>query len=499
MRIGADSDVSRRIGLEHWHAQMQAMSTSISRLSSGLRINSAMDDAAGLAIAEKMRSHVLGARQAHHNAQDGISLLRVADGALTETAGLLQRMRVIAVQAANGTWSDAQRAALQLLMDSSLKAVDEVARTTAYNTIHLLDGSRSGLTLQVGSTAGATLAVDLGGAASADGLGLGTAGTTTTTYRTVTTTTPDQTVTTTTPDTYVTTPGPDQVITETTTTYTYSSDKSGVVSGTVPATNSPTATATTVYNIDNGEVLLSGAQVGTWDAASHVVTMNEGWSVAFVTSITNGGSGKGQFSLDVTPHTTTTTKTVPGQPVTTLVPGTTTTTVIPGTTTTSQVAETVTTPGSAPSLLSQESAAAAVDTIDAAIAMLSDRRATIGAAENSLTHAIAALQVQEINLAAAEGRIRDVDIPGEAARLAKLQAAAEASAQAVSQALLSQFAAVNMLLGALDQSPAVQRDDKAAAGPAPVNTPAKSGSATSSPPSQAKSASAPAARPAGSA
>ena len=64
MRIGADSDVSRRIGLEHWHAQMQAMSTSISRLSSGLRINSAMDDAAGLAIAEKMRSHVLGARQA---------------------------------------------------------------------------------------------------------------------------------------------------------------------------------------------------------------------------------------------------------------------------------------------------------------------------------------------------------------------------------------------------------------------------------------------------
>lgn len=499
MRIGADSDVSRRIGLEHWHAQMQAMSTSISRLSSGLRINSAMDDAAGLAIAEKMRSHVLGARQAHHNAQDGISLLRVADGALTGTAGLLQRMRVIAVQAANGTWSDAQRAALQLLMDSSLKAVNEVARTTAYNTIHLLDGSRSGLTLQVGSTAGATLAVDLGGAASADGLGLGTAGTTTTTYRTVTTTTPDQTVTTTTPDTYVTTPGPDQVITETTTTYTYSSDKSGVVSGTVPATNSPTATATTVYNIDNGEVLLSGAQVGTWDAASHVVTMNEGWSVAFVTSITNGGSGKGQFSLDVTPHTTTTTKPVPGQPVTTLVPGTTTTTVIPGTTTTSQVAETVTTPGRAPSLLSQQGAAAAVDTIDAAIAMLSDRRASIGAAENSLTHAIAALQVQEINLAAAEGRIRDVDIPGEAARLAKLQAAAEASAQAVSQALLSQFAAVNMLLGALDQSPAVQRDDKAAAGPAPVNTPAKSGSATSSPPSQAKSASAPAARPAGSA
>ena len=64
-----------------------------------------------------------------------------------------------------------------------------------------------------------------------------------------------------------------------------------------------------------------------------------------------------------------------------------------------------------------------MDTIDAAIAMLSDRRATIGAAENSLTHAIAALQVQEINLAAAEGRIRDVDIPGEAARLAKLQAA----------------------------------------------------------------------------
>ncbi|MCA0438794.1 MAG: flagellin [Actinobacteria bacterium] len=497
MRIGADSDVSRRIGLEHWHAQMQAMSSSISRLSSGLRINSAMDDAAGLAIAEKMRSHVLGARQAHHNAQDGISLLRVADGALTGTAGLLQRMRVIAVQAANGTWSDAQRAALQLLMDSSLKAVNEVARTTAYNTIHLLDGSRSGLTLQVGSTAGATFAVDLGGAATADGLGLGTAGTTTTTYRTVTTTTPDQTVTTTTPDTYVMMPGPDQLVPVTTTTYTYAASVKPAATSTLMG--QPSATATTVYNIDNGKVLLSGAQVGTWDAASNVVTMNEGWSVAFATSITNGGSGKGQFSLDVTPHTTTTTQTVPGQPVKTLVPGTTTTTVIPGTTTTSQVAETVTTPGRAPSLLSQQGAAAAVDTIDAAIAMLSDRRASIGAAENSLTHAIAALQVQEINLSAAEGRIRDVDVPGEVARLAKLQSAAEASAQAVSQALLSQFAAVNLLLDALDRSPAVQRDDKSAAGLAPIDTSARSGSATSSPPSRAKSASAPAARPSGSA
>lgn len=410
MRIGIDGDVSRRVALEHWAAQMEGMQASIARLSSGLRINSAVDDAAGLAIAEKMRSQVLGARQAQANAQDGISLVRVADGALEQSMGLLQKMRVIAVQAANGTWSDGQRAALQLIMDGALEGIDEIARTTQYNTLHLLDGSRSGLSLQVGAQSGQTLAVTLAGAARAD-LGLGTPATTTTTYQTVTTTTPDQTVTT------------------TNTTYTYAATSPKGGTGTV--TGAPTAGTFTAFA--NGTLQNAGGQVvGSYDTASFTAVFAAGGSVDFAQSVFNGGSGKGTITVTSTPHTTTTTTTIPGS------------------TTTTQVASTVTTPGTSLSVMSQEGAGAALNRIDAAIALLQDRRTELGAVEVALTHAISAMGSQELNMAATEGRIRDVDAASEVSRLLKMQTAAEAGAEAVSKALLSQFAAVNALLGVLD-------------------------------------------------
>ena len=448
MRIGTDGDLSRRIALEHWHAQVHDMQTSAARLASGLRINAAVDDAAGLAIAEKMRSHVLGARQAQHNAQDGISLLRVADGALAETAGLLQRMRVIAGQAANGTWSDAQRAALQVLLDASLRGIDEIARTTAYHTIHLLDGSRSGLTLQVGSTAGDSLAIDLGGSCAAEGLGLGSAAVTTTTYRTVATTAPGQTVTTT---------APDQVSTTTTTTYAASG-----FTGRATALTGHTGDLTDgTYFVSSGSLYAgataAGPVIGTYNDGTRTVTFASGATAVFDNTlyIKTGGLKHGEFTLTSSVSTTTT-----------VIPGATTTTVMPGATTTTQVAETVTTPGTAVSVATAADAGAAIGRVDAAIELLQDRRAVIGAAEGSLTHAIAALAVQEINLSAAEGRIRDADVPAEVNRLARLQTAAEASAQAVSQAILAQFAAVNTLLGTLDAAPPAAPSGSGTTGPA---------------------------------
>ena len=117
---------------------------SMERLSSGLRINRAADDAAGLAISEKMRAQVRGLKQAARNAQDGISLIQTAEGALNETHAILQRMRELAVQASNDTLDDQDRAELQKEISDLLEEVDRISSDTQFNTKVLLDGSLAG-------------------------------------------------------------------------------------------------------------------------------------------------------------------------------------------------------------------------------------------------------------------------------------------------------------------------------------------------------------------
>ena len=120
----------------------QAMNKSLERLSSGKRINSAADDAAGLAISEKMNSQIKGLAQAQRNAQDGISMIQTAEGALKETHSILQRMRELSIQASNGTNTDADRAELQKEMSQLSNEIDRIADTTEFNTKKLLDGSQ---------------------------------------------------------------------------------------------------------------------------------------------------------------------------------------------------------------------------------------------------------------------------------------------------------------------------------------------------------------------
>jgi flagellin len=116
-------------------------SKSMERLSSGLRINRAGDDAAGLAISEKMRGQIRGLKQASRNAQDGISLIQTAEGALNETHAILQRMRELAVQASNDTTTDADRTEIQKEVDQLRDEIDRIANTTEFNTKKMLDGS----------------------------------------------------------------------------------------------------------------------------------------------------------------------------------------------------------------------------------------------------------------------------------------------------------------------------------------------------------------------
>ena len=121
-----------------------ATAKSTEKLSSGFRINRAADDAAGLAISEKMRSQIRGLNQASTNAQDGISLIQTAEGALNESHSILQRMRELSVQAANGTETDSDRSNLQDEISQLQDELDRIADTTEFNTMKLLDGSFSG-------------------------------------------------------------------------------------------------------------------------------------------------------------------------------------------------------------------------------------------------------------------------------------------------------------------------------------------------------------------
>ena len=146
-------------------------SKSTEKLSSGYKINRAADDAAGLAISEKMRRQIRGLTQASENAQDGISCVQTAEGALNEVHDMLQRMNELAVQAANGTNMSEDQKYLDLEVKQLISEIDRVADSTTFNEQSLLDGSFTGKNLQVGSENGDVITLNIS-AMDAGGLGV---------------------------------------------------------------------------------------------------------------------------------------------------------------------------------------------------------------------------------------------------------------------------------------------------------------------------------------
>jgi flagellin len=148
----------------------RAMSTAMEQLSTGSRINSAKDDAAGLAIGQDMTAQIRGLNQAVRNANDGINMMQTAEGALSEQSNMLQRMRELAVQSSNGTYSSAQRTYLNTEFDQLLEQMDNIATETTWNGMSLLDAtSAEGLSttsgtfeFQVGQNADETISVAIG-------------------------------------------------------------------------------------------------------------------------------------------------------------------------------------------------------------------------------------------------------------------------------------------------------------------------------------------------
>ena len=150
-------NANRQLGIT---AGNQAKATE--KLSSGYRINRAGDDAAGLSISEKMRSQIRGLDKASSNAQDGISLIQTAEGALNEAHAILQRMNELSTQAANDTNTSADRTAIKKEIDALVSELDRIASTTQFNTMNLLDGTFSGKNLQVGALEGQVIAISIG-------------------------------------------------------------------------------------------------------------------------------------------------------------------------------------------------------------------------------------------------------------------------------------------------------------------------------------------------
>src|SRR5690554_3622857 len=161
MALGINTNVASLNAQNQLNKSQSLSNEALQRLSSGLRINSAKDDAAGLAISTRFDAQIRGLTVATRNANDGISLAQTAEGALDEITNNLQRIRELAVQAANATNSDSDRQALNDEVQQRIAEIDRISSQTAFNGLKVLDGSFGKQNFQVGANAGETIGIDL--------------------------------------------------------------------------------------------------------------------------------------------------------------------------------------------------------------------------------------------------------------------------------------------------------------------------------------------------
>ncbi len=161
MALTVNSNVASLNGQHNLLRSQGSLNTSMHRLSSGLRINSAKDDAAGLAISDRMTAQIKGMNQAARNANDGISLAQTAEGAMQETTNILQRMRELSVQAANDTNTSADRTSINTEMQQLTKELSRIASATEFNGQKLINGKATQHVFQVGANDGDTITVSM--------------------------------------------------------------------------------------------------------------------------------------------------------------------------------------------------------------------------------------------------------------------------------------------------------------------------------------------------
>ena len=171
MALGINTNVASLTAQNQLGKSQNLSNQSLERLSSGLRINSAKDDAAGLAISTRFQSQISGLNVAQRNANDGISLAQTTEGALDEITNNLQRIRELSVQSANATNTASDRAALDAEVQQRIKEIDRISTQTAFNGLKVLDGTFGEQQFQVGANAGETIGIDLGAGTRSSAIG----------------------------------------------------------------------------------------------------------------------------------------------------------------------------------------------------------------------------------------------------------------------------------------------------------------------------------------
>ncbi|MBH0230884.1 flagellin [Halobacillus yeomjeoni] len=387
----------------------KGMESSMEKLSSGLRINRAGDDAAGLAISEKMRGQIRGLEQSQRNAQDGISLIQTGEGALNETHSILQRMRELSVQAANDTNTQSDRNELQKEVDQLSKEITRIGNNTEFNTQNLLDGSFEG-TFQIGANEGQSLKLNFD---DMRGLNLGVAGDIESTI--------DSSIAVTSGTTADVQDGTYTVAKDGDTFQLKDTDGNVVATGTDGKTFTGTGadndgstfgddaiTLTDTARV-GGEVTIASDVVESFDAEiSNSTLQADDYTIDFTSKEMKNSNG------DVIATTTDDTNFVDAQGNTVLSFGA------------ALTADTNLSVGGI-DISTQEAADKSITTINNAIETVSAERSKLGAYQNRLEHTINNLGTSSENLTAAESRIRDVDMAKEMMNQTKESILAQAS------------------------------------------------------------------------
>ncbi len=357
------------------------LNQSLERLSTGLRINSAKDDAAGLAISERFTTQIRGLNQAVRNASDGISLSQTAESALGELTNNLQRIRELAVQSVNATNSASDRAALNAEVTERLAEVDRIAKQTSFNGVKVLDGSFGTATFQVGANVGETIAVSL--TTDVTAAAIGTVNTVTGVADALDTDT-------------------DPTLAPTVLTFT---DASAVVLGTADINvGSTVQDAAAAINDAN----ISGVSAFVNDDGFIQILSDEAGVV--VTEAAVGGNLTGLAGVTTAAEAVSTATTLAGLGVDTVA-----------------------------------NANFAIARIDSALTDVNGLRGNLGAIQNRFESTIVNLQTVSENLAASRGRIQDADFAAETAALTKAQILQQAGVAVLSQANAQPQLALSLL------------------------------------------------------
>jgi flagellin len=362
-----------------------ALATSLQRLSSGMRINSAKDDAAGLAISQRMTSQINGLNQAARNANDGISMSQTAEGALGEIGNNLQRIRDLSVQSRNASNSVSDRTALNNEVQQLKSEIDRVASTTSFNGIKLLDGSFTNQAFQVGANVGETISISSLVNAQSSSLG-------------------------------------------TTTT------SSANVTGAAP---------TGFTAITAGDLTINGVSVGAVAAGGPAATYGANLAAAIntvsgTTNVTATADAAGKVSL----------VNVSGSSTTVTFAGASATQAITGLTAGTTAATSTTVAGFAGVDISTTVGAdVAIAAMDSALSAINAGRADLGAYQNRFSSAISNVQTTSENLTASRSRIVDTDFAAETATLSRNQVLQQAGTAMLAQANAMPQSVLSLLKG----------------------------------------------------